>query len=179
MDTKFFGLVMFTLVFDLLMENLNLGYIFWLVGISALIFHMSAPCDKTFPWVPNNLILWPWCLTYFLKTLTLAISFDWYVLRPWYFTWIFLVTRLFHGYKNFDLVTFYFGIWLSYWKLNFWSVWTNLRYFTWVLLVTRPFHGYQIIWPCDFDFLKTLTLAISYEWYVLRTLICHRSIPCG
>jgi hypothetical protein len=40
--------VTLTLVFDLLIEYLNLGYIFWLVGTKALIFHMSVPCDKTF-----------------------------------------------------------------------------------------------------------------------------------
>jgi hypothetical protein len=49
MGTKIFDLV--TLVFDLLIENFTLGYIFWFVGIRALLFHMIVPCDKTFPWL--------------------------------------------------------------------------------------------------------------------------------
>jgi hypothetical protein len=74
----------------------------------AFTFHLSVSCDKTFPWVPKKLTLlpWPWCLTYLIKTLTLAISFEWYVLRLWYFTCVFLVTWPFCGYKKkYDLVT--------------------------------------------------------------------------
>jgi hypothetical protein len=56
MNTKMFDLV--TLVFDLLIENFNLVYIFWLVGTRALTFHMSVPCDKKFPRVPNLYSLW-------------------------------------------------------------------------------------------------------------------------
>jgi hypothetical protein len=51
MGTKIFDLVTLTLLLDLLIENFNLGYIFWLVGIRALTFQMSVPCDKTYPWV--------------------------------------------------------------------------------------------------------------------------------
>jgi hypothetical protein len=57
--------------------DLNLGYIFWLVGTRALTFLMSFPCEKTFPWVPNCLTLWawPWCLTYlpWLKLLIVCL----------------------------------------------------------------------------------------------------------
>jgi hypothetical protein len=56
-STKMFDLVILTFVFDLLIENFNLGYIFGLVGAKTLIFHMSVPCDKTFLWVPKNLTL--------------------------------------------------------------------------------------------------------------------------
>ena len=43
--------------------------------------------------------LWPWLwsLTYFLKTLTLLITFEQWVLEVWYFTWIFPVIRPFRG----------------------------------------------------------------------------------
>ena len=43
---------------------------FWTVSARSLIFHMSIPCVKTFPWVPLFLTLWPWpeSLTYFFKT---------------------------------------------------------------------------------------------------------------
>ena len=42
----------------------------------------------TFPWVLTYLTLWswPWSLTYFLKTLTLPITFEQWMLELWYFT---------------------------------------------------------------------------------------------
>jgi hypothetical protein len=57
-------------------QNFNLGYNFWMVSTTVLIFHMGILCDKTFPWVQNFLTLWPWpwCLIYLLKSLTLPIS---------------------------------------------------------------------------------------------------------
>jgi hypothetical protein len=42
-----------------LIENCNLGYIFWLaVSLlgKALTFHMTVPCNKIFSWIPKN---WP------------------------------------------------------------------------------------------------------------------------
>jgi hypothetical protein len=47
--------VLLILVFDLLIENFNIRYIFWLVGTRALTFKRSVPCDKTFPWVPKKI----------------------------------------------------------------------------------------------------------------------------
>jgi hypothetical protein len=64
--------------------NFNIGYIFWLISNKALTFHMSVSCDKTFLWVPTNMIFWPWCFTHLLKTLTSAITFEWYILGLWY-----------------------------------------------------------------------------------------------
>jgi hypothetical protein len=87
-------------------KHFDLGYNFWMVSIRALILHMSSiPCDKTFPWVPKLLTFWswPWCLTYFWKTLTFAITFEGYVLRLWHFTWVFLVTRPFMNTNTVDL----------------------------------------------------------------------------
>ena len=40
--------------------NFNLANNFWTVNARGLIFHMSWSCDKTFPWVPLFLTLWPW-----------------------------------------------------------------------------------------------------------------------
>jgi hypothetical protein len=94
--------------------NFNLAYNFWMVCTRALIFPMSVPYGKTFPWVPNFLTMWPWCLTYLQKTLTLAITFKWYVLGCWYFTWVFLVTRYFHGCQNFWPCDLDLDIWPTY-----------------------------------------------------------------
>jgi hypothetical protein len=136
----------------------NLGYNFQMVCTRMLIFHMSVSCDKIFSWVPKFLTMWPWpwCLTYLLKTLILAITFKRYVLGCWYFTWVFLVTRSFHGYQN--VLT----LWLWPWCLTLllktltlaitfkWYV-LGCWYFTWVFLVTRSLHGYQTFWPFDLD----------------------------
>ena len=55
-----------TLEFDLLFKNFNLANNFWTVSARALIFHMSIPCYKTFPWVYHyflpydiDLRVWP------------------------------------------------------------------------------------------------------------------------
>ena len=50
-------------------ENFNLANNFWSVSVTAFIFHMNIPCDKTFPWVPLLFTLWPWpwSLTHFWK----------------------------------------------------------------------------------------------------------------
>jgi hypothetical protein len=58
-----------TFVFDQSTESIDIGYIFWMVCTRSVIFHISFPWDKTFPWVPTNLTLWPWpwSLTYTLK----------------------------------------------------------------------------------------------------------------
>ena len=87
--------------------NYYLAYNFWTVSARALIFHMSIPCDKTFPWVPLFFTLWPWTwrMTYILKTLTLLITFDQWVLELWYFTWVLLWLNLSLCSIIFDLVT--------------------------------------------------------------------------
>ena len=43
-----------TLEFDSFFENFtgNLANNYGTVSATALKFHMSVPCDKTFPWVP-------------------------------------------------------------------------------------------------------------------------------
>ena len=44
-------------MFDLLIQNFNLGYIFWMVSTRALAFHISDPYDKNFMQVPKELTL--------------------------------------------------------------------------------------------------------------------------
>ena len=36
--------------------NFNIANNFWPMSARTLIFHMSIPCDKTFPWVPINML---------------------------------------------------------------------------------------------------------------------------
>ena len=100
-------------------KNFNHGYNFWMVGITTLILHMSVHCDKIFPMIPTNLTLWPWpwCLTYLSKTLKLDISFEWYMLGLWYFSWVFLMTTPFHYYLKISLCDLDFNVWPMYWKL--------------------------------------------------------------
>ena len=99
--------------------NFNLANNFSTVRARALIFHMSIPCDKTFLWIPLFLTLWPWPwrLTYFLKTLTLWISFEQWVLELWYYTWVFLVIRPFSGYHYFWPCDLDLGVRPIFWKL--------------------------------------------------------------
>ena len=55
----------------------NLADNFWKVSSGALIFHMSIPCDKTYPWVPLFFLLVTLTLENdpFLKTFNLANNF--------------------------------------------------------------------------------------------------------
>ena len=123
---------------------------FWTVRAIALIFHTDIPCDKTFSWVPLffNLWHWPWRLTYFLKTLTLIISFEQWVQELWYFTWIFPVIGPFHGYHYFwhyFLKTLTLLITFEQWDLEIWYftwVFLEIWYFTWAF-PCDPFRGYH------------------------------------
>ena len=53
--------------------NFNLANNFSPMSARTLIFHMSIPCDKTFPWVPINM-LYP--VTFIFDIVTLALEFD-------------------------------------------------------------------------------------------------------
>jgi hypothetical protein len=159
MGLNIFDFVTLTCMFDLLTENFNLGsFIFWMACIRILIFHMSICCDKNFPQVPSGLTLWPWpwCLMYILKTLTIHISFDWYVLELWYFTWVFVVTRWFQWVRTglilwtwplcltYLLNTLTLAVSFKWYVLGFW-------YFTWMSVVIRLYRGYQQVWLCELD----------------------------
>jgi hypothetical protein len=61
-----------TLVFDLLIENFNLDYIFWLVGTRTLTFHLDVCCDKTHR---IDLVTLTFVLNYLGKTLTIERRF--------------------------------------------------------------------------------------------------------
>ena len=141
---------------NLFFENYNLANNFWTVSASALIFHMTIPCDKPFPWVALFLTLWPWpwSLMYFLKILTLIIAFEQWLLELWYFTWLFLVIRPFCGCHYFlpcDLVTLTldFDPFFENFNLanNFWAV--NARAL--IFQMSNPYYEifcwYWTFWP--------------------------------
>jgi hypothetical protein len=141
-----------------------------MVCTRTLIRHMSISCDKTFSWVQIFLTAWSWhwCLTYLSKTLTLAISFDLYVQRLWYFRYM--------GTSRFDLVTLTLVFDLHIVNLNhayIWMVYNLLRswYFTWdflwqvLLLGTNKFA--LVTLTLMFDLLRNLTLSVTSERYVL------------
>ena len=65
MDTIIFDPVTLTFEFDLLLKNFNLANNFWTVSARALIFHMSIPGDKTFPYIPL-----------FFNPVTVTLEFD-------------------------------------------------------------------------------------------------------
>ena len=78
MDTNIFDPVTLTLEFDPFVENVNLAIYFWTVSARAFLFHMSIPCDMTFPW-----------FNYFLINI-----------RASYCTWAYLVTRSSYWYQD-------------------------------------------------------------------------------
>ena len=168
-----FYLVALTLEFDPFVKKLNLAYNYWTVSTRALIFHMNITCDKTFLLKPLFLTLWswPWSLTDFLKTLTLLITFEQWVLELWYLTWVFFVIRTFRGYQQFwpcdldlgvdpfaEILKLFLLITFEQWVLELW-------YFTWVFLVPRPFRAYHVTLTLEFylGFFKTLTLLITFK----------------
>jgi hypothetical protein len=138
--------VTLTFMFDLLSQNISLGCICCMVCIRILIFHISVCCDKTYPWLPTGLTLWPspLCLTYLQKIWTLTISFEWYLLGLWDLTRVFLET--------FPWVATDLNLWHWPWSLAYilknlnlvitfeWYA-LGLGYFIWVFLATRPFPG--------------------------------------
>ena len=152
--------------------NFNLANNFWTVwtvSARALIFHMSISCDKTFPWAPLFFTQWPWpwSLTHFLKTLTLLITFEQWVLELWYFTRIFPVIRPSCG--------LFLTLWHWPWSLtHFLKTLTLLITFKhWVLELwhfTVPL--FFTLWPWPWSlahFLKKhQPLLITYKQWVLE-----------
>jgi hypothetical protein len=91
-----------TNVFDLLLENFYIGFIFWMVCTRTLMFHECSLLEwEDLSMGTNNYDLMNLVFDYFLKTLILAVSLEWYVLGLWYFTWVFLLTRLLLGWQKF------------------------------------------------------------------------------
>ena len=93
--------------------NFNLAYNFSTVNFTWVLlvirpfrgYHYFLPCDL-------DLVVWP----IFLKTLTLLITFEQWVLELWYFTWVFLVMRPFSGYHFFLPCDLDLWVWPSFFK---------------------------------------------------------------
>ena len=127
-------------------------------------------CYKTFLWIPDILTLWPWpwCLTYLIKTLTLAISFEWYVLGLHYFNWLFLVTRLSHECQLIWPWPWCLTYLLKTLSLNISFEWYETR--TLIFDTSIPCTIVLTLWPwpwCLIYLLKTITLTIFFEWHLL------------
>ena len=150
-----------TLKFDLLLKNFNLGHNFQTRRDRAFILQMCIPCDKTFHMVPLFFTLWPWpwSLTYFWKTLTLAITFKPEEIKLSYCTCVFLVTRPFTWYHNFfDLVTLTLKFDLLVWNFNF-GCYLMMVAARWASLSSDNSY-LSCLWLCG---KKRLTLAITFE----------------
>jgi hypothetical protein len=160
MNTRKIGLVTLTLVLDLI-QDFNLGYIFWMVCTRTLIFHMSVSSSKTFPWILTYLTLWPrpWCLTYILKT----ISFEWYVLGVGYFTRVIVVTSPFCGYQQ---------VWP--WDVDLLTENFNLGHLFWLLCI-RTFIFHMSV-PWDKTFLEILITMTLWPWPWCLTYISKSSL---
>ena len=169
-----FDLVTLTLIFDLLLKKLNLGYNFWTKRDKAFILHMLVPCDKTFLPVPKNLTLWPWpwLLTYFWKKLNLGYnlwtkihkSFIAHICIPCGKTFLSIP-------KNFDLVTLTWTFDLLLKKLNLgYNLWTK-RDKSFIVQICIPcgktflsIPKMLTMWPWLLTyFWKKLTLTITFE----------------
>ena len=116
--------------------NFNLAIKFW---------PWSLPVMRPFRRY-HIFLLWPlpWSLTNYLKTLTLLITFEQWVLGLWYFTIIFYPLILTLEYDPF-LETLTFLLTFEQWVLELW-------YFTWIFPVIRPFRTYHYLWPWPWSF---------------------------
>jgi hypothetical protein len=116
-----------TLVFDILIENINLGYIFWLVGTRVLTFDIRVLCGR------------PSCGYQKFDLVTLTLVFDLHV-------------------ENFSLVYIFRIVWTR--TLIFHASIPCDKTFPWV-------QYFLTLWPwpwCLTYLLKMLTLVISFEW---------------
>ena len=115
-----------------------------------------------------------------LKTLTLVITFEQWMLELWYFTGVFLVTRPFRCYQHFLPLEFNLFSKNSNLANNFWIVITLIlhmniscdKVFQYILI-------FLTLWPWPWRlayFVKTWTFLITFQQ---RVFIFHLNISCG
>ena len=134
--------------------------------------------------------LWPWplSLTHFLKTLTLLIIFELWVLELWYFSWIFLVIRPFSGYNYFLPCDLDLVVWPIFENFNlannFWAVRARALIFYMCIPCDKTFPWVPLfftMWPwpsCFTYFFENFKLANNFWIASARALIFYMSIPC-
>jgi hypothetical protein len=145
------------------------SYNFWMVSTRALIVHMSIPCNKTFQWARKGLTLWPWPhwklhIFGYIFWLEGAMALT--------FTWVNIMVKALRGYQN-DLTLIPWPTYLKTFTTAsfFWTASTRALKFPMSVPYDIPFHGNKNFWPwCLTYLIKTLTLAISLEWYILGLL---------
>ena len=137
--------IIFYLVNLTLIKNFNLGHNWWTVRDQAFIFHMCISCDKTFHIIPVFDLV-TWTLTYFSKTLTLAITYNTHSERQDFHTSheVWLTSQTLYCVTLVILLV----------NHNRAFIFHN------VFLVTRPFTLYHKFWPNDFES-HSLKVAIS------------------
>ena len=124
--------------------------------------------------LPSDLDLEVWPNWYFLKSLTLLISFKQWELETWFFTCLSYETKCLPGYQQFlpltltlefDLLFENFHLACKFWTL---SAVPEHWYFTWM------FNECKLSWLLDLDlggwpfFMKTLTLHITFKQWVFK-----------
>jgi hypothetical protein len=115
--------------------------------------------------------LWPWCLTYLLKTLTLAITFRWYVLWCWYFTWVLLswVPNFF----DLDVKNFNFGC-------NFQMVCTRALIFHISVSYSKTFpwapNIFELLTLMFDPLIKNFNLGCNFQMVCTTMLTFHMSV---
>ena len=95
--------------------NLILAYNSWTVRARTLIFQRAFLLAISFRGHQHfyHVIL---TLKFYKKVINLLITFEQWVLKLWYFTWVFYETRPFRGYRQIWPFDLDLGFWLSFWK---------------------------------------------------------------
>ena len=104
---------------------------------------------------------WPWILTNFLKTYSLLITFEQWMLELWYFTWVYSVTRPFRGFQH-RLP------WI--WSLTFFSENVTLAINFWTVIAKALIFHVSI--TCDKTFLQIPTFLYWYQG-ICSCELCH------
>jgi hypothetical protein len=179
--------VTLTLQFDPLFKNFNIGHIFWMASDKAFIFHMCVPYKQDLSIGIKCLTLWPWpcSLTHFSKTLTLAISFEWQVIRLSYFICVSLWHDLSIDTKLFDLVTLKFDPLFKNFNIGhiFWMV--SDRAFVFHMCV--PYDKYFLtvlsfltLWPWPWSLTQFLKTNFGHIFWMVsdRAFVFHMHVTC-
>ena len=134
-------------------KNFNLGHSFQTRSDRAFNCIYAFLMTRPFTWY-HNLWLWPWSLTYFWKTLTLARTFKPEVIELSYCICVFLVTRHFKWYHSFLPCNLDLEVWLVK-NFNLGHAFQTRNNRAFILHMCFPcdrtFHMVPLFWPCNLD----------------------------